>query len=270
MRVSQRDSPQVTALGAPRRELGKALRQSMAICRRNLMQLKGEPAQALDVITPMLLAVIFIFAFGGAIGGGTDYKQYLLPGIMIQAVAIVSMATGIGLNLDFSTGMMDRFRSIPIARSSVLIGRIAADLCRMALGVVLVFVFALVIGFRVVGGPLAVVGAFLLMLAFGTALSWISAFVGLVIRSPQTVQSMGFVWMIPLQFGSSLYVPTSTMPGWLRVFVELNPMTLICDASRGLLLGVSAADSVAGSVAWIAGLIVVFAPLAVLRYVRRV
>jgi len=260
----------VVGFGAAPHGRGRLLRQSMAICRRNLVQLKGDPLQALDVAMPMLLGVIFISVFGGAIGNtGTDYTQYLLPGIMIQAVSIVSMATGINLNLDFNTGMMDRFRSLPIARAAVLAGRIAADLCRMTLAVLLVFGFALVIGFQVPGGPLRAIGALLLMLAFGAALSWISAYVGLVIRSPQTVQSFGFVWLIPLQFGSSLFVPTNTMPGWLRGVVELNPMTLICDACRNLMSGVDTTGSVIGSIAWIAGLIAVFAVAAVRRYGRR-
>jgi oleandomycin transport system permease protein len=245
------------------------VRQSLAICRRNLVQLRGEPLQALDVAMPMLLGLLFLFAFGGAIGrGGTDYTQYLLPGIMIQAVTIVSMATGIGLNQDFGTGLIDRFRSLPIARSSVLVGRILADLVRMAAGLLLVFGFALAAGLRVDGGPAGTLAALALALGFGTALSWVSALVGLMIRAPQTVQSLGFIWMIPLQFGSSLFVPADTMPGWLRGFVAVNPMTLVCDATRALLAGTNATVPVLGSLLWIVGLTLVFAPVAVRRYAR--
>ncbi|WP_344881104.1 ABC transporter permease [Allokutzneria multivorans] len=250
----------------------RVLRQSLAICRRNLLQLKGDPLQAFDVIMPMLLAGVFISVFGGAIGGaavGSDYKQYLLPGIMIQAVSVVSMATGIGLNMDFDSGMMDRFRSISIARSSVLIGRITADLCRMAVGLALVFLFSLAIGFRPQGGTLATLASIALMLAFGVALAWISAFIGLAIRSPQTVQSVGFAWLVPVQFASSLFVPTDTMPDWLRPVIELNPITLVCDACRNLMLGVDATGTVIGALLWIGALIAVFAPASVVCYSHR-
>lgn len=250
---------------------GRLLRQSGAICRRNLLQLRGEPLQALDVVMPMVLGLLFLGAFGGAVGRtGTDYARYLLPGIMVQAVTIVSMATGIGLNQDFGGGFIDRLRALPIARSSVLAGRIAADLIRMAAGLLLVFGFALAVGLRVHGGPLGTLAALALVLAFGTALSWVSAFVGLAIRSPQTVQSLGFVWMIPLQFGSSLFVPAGTMPAWLRPFVAVNPMTQVCDATRGLLGGTAATGPVLGTLAWTVGVTLVFAPAAVRRYGRRV
>lgn len=255
--------------GSPRR--GRRLRQSLALCRRNLLQLRGEPLQALDIAMPMVLGLLFLSAFGGAIGrAGTDYTQYLLPGIMIQAVTIVSMATGIGLNQDFGTGLIDRLRALPIARSSVLVGRIAADLCRMVIGLLLVFGFALAAGLRIHGGVAGTLAALALVLAFGAALSWVSAFVGLMIRSPQTVQSLGFVWLIPLQFGSSLFVPAGTMPGWLQTFVALNPMTLVCDATRGLLAGTDATRPALGTLAWIVAVTLVFAPAAVRRYARRV
>jgi len=254
---------------APRRR-GRLLRQSGALLRRNLLQFKGDPLQALDILMPMALGGIFIAVFGGAVRDiGTDYTQYLLPGIMIQAVSIVSVATGIGLSMDFATGTMDRFRALPVARASVLIGRVAADVCRMAVALLLVFLFSLVIGFRVEGGPAGALGALLLMLAFGVALSWISAFIGLAIRAPQTVQSVGYAWLVPLQFVSSLFVPTSTMPGWLQGVVTVNPMTLICDSARGLMLGTDVARPLAGALAWITGITVLFAVAAVRQYTRR-
>jgi oleandomycin transport system permease protein len=272
MTATDRYSPVAPQVATPARPRGRWLRQSRAILRRNLLQVKGDPLQALDIVMPMVLGVIFISVFGGAIrrNGGTNYTQYLLPGIMIQAISIVSVTTGISLNLDFSTGMMDRFRSLPIARMSVLIGRVAADVCRMAAALVLVFAFSLAIGFRVKGGLVAALGALLLVLAFGIALAWISAFIGLAIRSPQTVQSIGYVWLVPLQFGSSLFVPTDTLPHWLQGLVGFNPMTLICDAVRNLMLGADAARPLAGALAWIVGVTVVFAAAAVRQYARRV
>jgi oleandomycin transport system permease protein len=249
----------------------RLLRHSAALCRRTLWQLRGEPLQALDVVMPMIIGLVFLSAFGGAIGrSGTDYTQFLLPGLLVQAVMIVSMATGIGLNQDFGTGLIDRLRALPIDRSAVLVGRIAADLVRTTAGLLLVFGFALVVGLRVDGGAGGAVAALALVLAFGVALCWVSAFIGLVIRSPQTVQSLGFVWMIPLQFGSSLFVPAGTLPDWLRTVVALNPMTLVCDAARGLLAGTDATAAASGALAWTVGITLVFAPAAVRRYARRV
>ncbi|MFD2415748.1 ABC transporter permease [Amycolatopsis pigmentata] len=244
----------------------------MAICRRNLLHMRGSPMQLVSTaIFPMLFGVVLIYVFGGAISNGRmDYKEYVLPGITFQTVAVASRLTGTWLNLDFTTGMMDRFRSFPIARSSVLIGRITADLCRMIIVLLLMSAFGFAIGFRVSGGPLAVLASMLLMVGLGVALSWVSAFIGLVLRRPQSVQMTASLWMIPLQFGSSMFVPPDTMPGWLRVFAEVNPVTLVCDASRDLLTGADAARPVLGTILWILGTITVFGPLTVMRYARRV
>ncbi|MFD0383471.1 ABC transporter permease [Streptomyces stramineus] len=242
----------------------------MAITRRNLTQIKSDPAQLLDAtVMPMVFTLVFVYVFGGAIGNGqADYRQYLIPGIMVQTVSFAAQVTGVALNMDFSKGVMDRFRSMPIARSAVLSGRILADVW-LALGQVVILAFAFLIGFRVHTNVLAVLGAMALLLLYGIALSWIAAFVGLVIRSPQTVQSMGFLWMIPLQFGSSMFAPPSTMPGWLRAFVEINPTTLVVDACRGLLVGGPVASNVIGSLLWIGGVLLVFVPLSVRQYGRR-
>jgi len=249
----------------------RVLRHSAAICRRNLAQMKSEPLQLLDVaLMPIVLSLIFLYMFGGAIGGGTEeYRRYLMPGMMVETIALAARATGLGLNLDFSTGMMDRFRALPVARSAVLAGRIGADVCRMLIGQLTMLGFAFAIGFRVQTGPLAVLGAVLLLLAFGTALSWVTAFIGLVVRSPQTVDTAGFIWMIPLQFGSSMFVAPSTMPGWLQAFAKINPITLVCDAVRNLLVGGPLMQPVLGALAWTVVLTAVFAPLAVRRYTRR-
>jgi oleandomycin transport system permease protein len=264
-------APAETVAGATRKDPRTVLRQCAMICRRNLMQLRSDPLQLFSAtFMPILITIIFINIFGGAIGGGSEnYTQYLLPGITVQTVTVASRLTGVGLNLDFTTGMMDRFRSFPIARSSVLIGRIAADLCRMVLAQIVMLAFAFLIGFRIYGGPLATLAAMVLMLGFGAALCWVSAWIGLVVRGAESVQMIGSTWIIPLQFGSSMFVSPSTMPGWLRTVVEVNPMTLVCDACRDLLLGANAIAPVLGSLAWIVGLTAVFGPLAVLRYSRR-
>jgi oleandomycin transport system permease protein len=240
--------------------------------RRNLFQLAAEPLQVLDVaVMPMVLTVVFLVVLGGALGAGTgDYRAWLLPGMVVETVTFAARATGVGLNVDFGTGVMDRFRSLPIARSAVLAGRIGADALRMTLGAVLMLGFAWLIGYRVQTGPLSVLAALLVLLAFGTALSWVTAFIGISVRSPQTVDTAGFLWMIPLQFGSSMFVDPATMPGWLRVIASVNPISLACNATRALLNGGPALTPVLGTLAWALALSAVFAPLAVRAYARRI
>jgi oleandomycin transport system permease protein len=248
----------------------RPLRHTGIMLRRNLLSLRAEPLQVLDVaIMPMVLAVVFLVVFGGVLGGGGDYRAWLLPGMIVETVAFAARATGVGLNVDFGTGIMDRFRALPVSRASVLAGRIAADACRMALGATLVLVFALVIGFRIRTGPLAVLAAFAVLLAFGTALSWVTAFIGISVRSPQAVDTAGFLWIIPLQFGSSMFVDPATMPGWLRAVAAVNPISLACDAVRALLNGGPALAPVLGTLGWTVALTAVFAPLAVRAYARR-
>ncbi|HEY0495056.1 MAG TPA: ABC transporter permease [Kutzneria sp.] len=247
------------------------LRHSLAICRRNLVHIRNDPEQLLDAtVMPIVFTLVFLYVLGGAIGGDhLDYREYLLPGIMVQTASFASTVTGIGLNTDFGQGVMDRFRSLPISRAAVLAGRIGSDVCRLLLGQLVMLAFAFVVGFRVHTNPIAVLGAFALLLLYGTALCWVSAFVGLSVKNAQVVSTVGFLWMIPLQFGSSIFAPPDTMPGWLQAFVAINPTTLVTDACRGLLVGGPVAGSALGAIAWSVGLMVVFAPLAVLRYRNR-
>jgi oleandomycin transport system permease protein len=249
----------------------RVARHAWALCRRNIVQMRSEPMQLLDAaLMPIVFSVIFLCIFGGAVGGGTArYRDYLMPGILVETVVFAARTTGVALNLDSSTGLLDRFRALPVSHWSVLIGRIGTDAVRMLFGQLTVFGFALLLGFRVQTGPLALLGAMLLLLGFGTAISWVTACVGLTVRSPQTVDNAGFIWMIPLQFGSSLFVPTSTMPGWLRAFAEINPLTLSCDAVRALLVGGPTMRPLLGALVWIVGLTAVFGPLAVRQYGRR-
>lgn len=247
------------------------LRQVSAVSRRNLVRARNDPGQLVDsTLMPMALALVFIYVFGGAIGHDQDsYRQYLLPGIMVETASFASRATGIGLNLDFSNGVMDRFRSLPIARSAVLSGRILADFWRMLLGQVVMLAFAYLIGFRVhtgIGPALAAIGVILL---FGVALCWVSAFIGMLVRSPETVQSVGFMWMIPLQFGSSMFTSPDTMPGWLRAFANVNPVSEVINTCRDLLIGGPVTPYLWPALAWILGIIAVFAPLAVRQFLRR-
>ncbi|MGW1031994.1 ABC transporter permease [Streptomyces antibioticus] len=268
-------APDVTApgLAGPARNGPRdIIRQSLAIARRNMLQLRGDPGQLLDsVVMPMVFTLIFLYVFGGAIWGDRpgDYRQFLLPGIMVQTLMFASRSTGYMLAVDFNNGVMDRFRSLPISRVAVLAGRITADMTKLLMGQVVMLAFAVAIGFRVETNALFAVAAVLLTLLYGTALAWVSAFIGLSMRSPNTVQSVGFLWMIPFQFGSSMLVPTSTMPGWLRTFAEANPTTLVTDACRNLLGGGAIAEPVLGAVLWSVGLMCLAVPLAISRYRRR-
>ncbi|MFI6320151.1 ABC transporter permease [Nonomuraea sp. NPDC050556] len=251
--------------------LGATLRHSLALARRNLIKLRNDPEQLLDaILMPLVITLIFVWVFGGAIGkGSADYQRFLIPGIMVQIVTFAARSTGIGLSFDFSNGLMDRFRTLPIARSAVLTGHILADMCRMLLGLMVMFLFSLIMGFRVETDLLSALGALALLMLYGMGFCWVSAFVGLAIRNPETVQSIGFLWTLPLQFGSSMFVDPATMPTWLRVFSEINPTTSIVDASRALLTGGSATIPVLHSLAWTGALVLVFAPLSIIRYRRR-
>jgi oleandomycin transport system permease protein len=246
------------------------VRHTLAIARRNLLLIRNDPGQLIDAtIVPIVLTLVFVFVFGGAIlGDQGDYTQYLVPGIMVQTISLATAVTGMSLNLDFSRGIMDRFRSLPIARASVLSGRILADACRLLLGQAIIVVFALIIGFRITTNLFSALAAVGLLLLFGIALSWIAATIGMALRSPQAVQGVGFLWMLPLQFGSSIFVPTDTMPGWLSAFAEANPTTLVTDTARHLLTG-TPTNSIWGALAWIGGIMLVFVPLAIRQYRRR-
>jgi oleandomycin transport system permease protein len=261
----------VTPAPVPPLGLGTAIHHAYVMASRNVRKLKGDPGQLLDAtVMPIVFSLVFVYVFGGAIAGETSrYVQYFMPGIMALTVTIVSRTTGIGLAVDFSSGIVDRFRSLPVARSAVLAGRIASDAVRMAISQFVILGFAFVIGFRVHTGPLAVLAAVGLLVGFGVALSCVSAVIGLTARSLPTVDTIATLWMVPLQFGSSMFVPTGTMPGWLQAFVKVNPMTLVVDASRGLLAGGPVAGPAFGASLWIAGTIAVFGPIAVWRYRRK-
>jgi oleandomycin transport system permease protein len=247
-----------------------ALRHALLIARRNLLQIRSNPQLLIFIaIQPILFVLLFVYVFGGAIAGSSrQYVQFLIPGIVVQTVVFSTAYTGIGLNEDVNKGIVDRFRSLPIARSAVLAGRILADAVRLVATVALILVVGTLLGFRITGGPPAAVAAFLLIVAFGMALSWPAAFIGLAVRNPETAQSAGFIWMFPLTFASSAFVAASTMPGWLQPFVRLNPISVAADALRGLLLGGPALAPALKTIAWTVGLTVVFAPLAIRQYRR--
>src|SRR3954452_1942860 len=220
-----------------------------------------------------MFVLLFTYVFGGAISRslppGVSYIDYLLPGILVQSVTFRASMTAIGLTDDLKLGVIDRFRSMPMARSAVLVGRTAADLVRNVLIIVLMIAVGYIVGFRFQAGVAQALGAIALVSGFGLALSWIFAFVALTVRGAEAAQSAGFVIVFPLVFASSVFVPVSTMPDWLRAFAEASPVTLTADTARSYALIPGAVPSSLGETAiWIGGLLALFIPLCVWRYRR--
>jgi ABC transporter DrrB family efflux protein len=222
-----------------------------------------------STIQPIMFVVLFVYVFGGAINPpGMKYVQFLLPGIFVQTIAFGGAATGIGLADDLQKGLVDRFRSLPMARSALLLGRTASDVVRNALTVVIMIVVGILTGFRFHGSALAVIAGLGLLLAFEFAFSWIGVLIGLTVKTVEAAQSGGFIWLFPLTFASSAFVPVETMPSWLRGFATHQPVTVTVNALRGWFNGTPVGSSAWQALAWIAGILVIAIPVAVNRYRR--
>jgi oleandomycin transport system permease protein len=241
------------------------------LARRNLLHVLTDPQQLIGMtIQPMMFLLLFVYVFGGAIAGSSHaYMQFVLPGLVVQGVAFMAMQTAVGLNSDFTNGLIDRFRSLPISRSAVVAGRIAADVTRIAWGAVITVAVGLAFGFRPHANASEMIAALGVILAWGFALSWVMALIGISLRSPESVQTAGFLVVMPLTFASSVFAPAAKMPGWLQAFVTHNPVTLVADTVRGLMLGGSVARPAAESAIWLAGLTVLCWALAVRQYRAR-
>lgn len=238
---------------------------------RNLRHIPRTPELLLDVtVQPIIFVVLFRYVFGGAIAvEGTSYINYLMAGIFVQTIMFAAMTSGIGLAFDLSKGIIDRFRSLPMSRAAVVTGRTLTDLLRGILASLVMLGVGLAVGFRPdgdVGGWLAGFG---LLLLFGFAFSWVGVTVGMLARTPEAVQAFMFVAIFPLTFASSAFVPTETMPSWLRAFAENQPMTQTVDALRAYVLGQSPGSAAWQALAWSIGILVVFFPLAVTLYQKR-
>ena len=263
--------PQGTA-SSPRR-IVQAVEDCLIVTGRNLRHFVRQPQLLIfSTIQPIMFVLLFAFVFGGAIGSslppGVEYVDFLLPGIFIQAAAFRSTQTAVGLAEDLDRGVIDRFRAMPIARPAVLIGRTAADLLRNLFVTLLMTAVGYLIGFRFRTGVLGAAGAICVVLAFGFALSWIFTYVGLRVRGAEAAQSAGFVAIFPLVFASSVFVPVSTMPAGLEWFASVSPVTVSVDAARALSIGGEVAEPLLQSMAWVAGILIVFVPLCVRRYRR--
>jgi oleandomycin transport system permease protein len=248
------------------------VRNTLTIARRNLLHIKATPEQLVEMsIQPLMFLVLFVYVFGGAIEGSSkEFLLYALPGILVQSVAFLPFTTALALNVDFQRGVIDRFRSLPIARSAVISGRILADGARIVWSILIITGFGVLLGFRFGGGVAGALGALAVVTAFGITMCWPMAFIGITARSTESVNTWGFMIILPLTFASSAFVRPETMPGWLEAFVKVNPVTSVIDAARGLMLGGPVARPVVQSVIWMAVITAVFAPLAIARYRRRV
>ena len=260
----------VQAPPAARRLTGFA--DAMAIAWRGLITYRRVPQLLVfSTIQPVVFVLMFRYVFGGAIHvPGVDYVDYLMPGIFVQTTVFGAIGTAIGLASDVKSGLLERFLSLPMARSAVLTGRTLADLGRNVFVVILMAAVGFAVGFRVESTWLRFVAAMLLVLAFGYALSWVFGTLGLLLRDPESAQAAAFPIMAPLVFASSAFVPVNSMPGWLQPFADHQPVSVTASAARALTLGTPVTSYLIQSIAWIAGILLVFVPLAVWRYRRAV
>jgi ABC-2 type transport system permease protein/oleandomycin transport system permease protein len=243
------------------------------VTRRNLRHFVRQPQLLIfSTVQPIMFVLLFTYVFGGAIGRalpqGVSYIDFLLPGIFVQSVSFRATQTAVGLAEDLERGVVDRFRSMPMARSAVLAGRTLADLVRTIFVVGIMLAVGYAIGFRFEQGALSAIGSILVVAAFGFALSWIFAYVGLIAKGPEAAQSAGFVAIFPLVFASSIFVPVDTMPSWLQSIADVSPVTATADTARALAIGGDVWSSLWQVLAWVVGILVVFVPLCVRKYRR--
>jgi ABC transporter DrrB family efflux protein len=250
-----------------------AVRDTFAIVQRNLIGYRRVPQLLVfSTIQPVIFVLMFRYVFGGAVEvpGPIPYVDFLMPGIFVQTVVFGSIATAIGLAADLKSGLMERFRALAMTRSAVLTGRTIADSLRNVFVIALMMGVGFLVGWRIHTSMLSLVAAALLVLLFGYAMSWIFATVGLAVGDPETAQAAAFPVLAPLVFASSAFVPVETMPGWLQVFAEHQPVSVTASAVRALTLGGPVAADVWQSLAWCVGILAVFAPIAVRLYRRAV
>lgn len=245
---------------------------ALVMTKRNLLKYTRVPTLLVfSTIQPVMFVLLFVFVFGGAISiPGVNYTNFLMAGIFAQTSVFGSTQTGVSLAEDMNKGLVERFRSLPMSRSAVLIGRTVSDAARNTFVVILMTVVGYVVGFRFQAGVLNAIGALLLAVAFGFAFSWISAAIGLSVRDVESAQAATFVWVFPLTFASSAFVPVASFPGWLQAFARINPITITVDAVRALILGTELTPRLWQASLWILVLLGIFIPLAVRAYRKAV
>ncbi|MFF0061863.1 ABC transporter permease [Streptomyces sp. NPDC005279] len=249
------------------------LRHIGALVRRNALQIKQDPESMFDaVLMPIVFTLLFVYVFGGAISGKgnqQEYVNYVIPGLMAMQGMNIAMAVGTGVNDDFKKGVMDRFRSMPIARSSVLIAKIVVEVGRMLVATTILLGMGFLLGLEIHTSVLELLAAVGLSMVFGASLMWIFILLGLTMKTAQAVQGVAMLVLMPLQFGSSIFAPPTTMPGWLQSFTDYNPLSNLADAARSLINGGPVAHSVWMTLGWAALITLVTAPLAVAKFRKK-
>jgi ABC-2 type transport system permease protein len=235
---------------------------------RAMLKIKHVPFQLFDVtVTPIMFTLLFTFIFGGALAGTPrQYVQYLLPGVLVQTVLFITVYTGVGLNADIHKGLYDRFRSLPMWQPAPLVGALAGDVFRYSVAAAVILVVGFILGFRPQGHAIGVLLAVALLLTFSFALSWLWIIVGMLVRTPESVMTTSFVFLMPLTFASDIFVDLATMPGWLRAVVGRNPVTHLASASRRLMHGQPAGDEVLWTLVASAVVVAVASPIAMRLY----
>lgn len=262
-------APAATAPTKP--SLANAWRDASTEATRHLRIIPRNPELlGFATIQPVMFIVLFNYVFGGAIEvpGYSNYQQYLIPGVFAQTLVFNSSFTAVGLADDLSKGLIDRLRSLPIARSAVLVGRVFSDIARTVLTFTTMVIVAFLIGFRFEGSIAGAIAGTVLMMAFAISFSWIQAFIGMSVDSVEAASAASFIWMFPLTFVSSAFVDPSSMPGWLQPIAKHNPFTRLVNASRAFYNGLPAGENLWWSLFWIAAITVVFSALSIRRFSR--
>ncbi|OZC66795.1 ABC transporter [Rhodococcus sp. 06-462-5] len=274
---TQQSTPQastiIDVLGAagPRPPRPSSLSTSLSFGWRALLKIKHVPEQLFDVTAfPIMFTLLFTYLFGGALAGSTDaYIQFLLPGILVQTVVMITMYTGVTMNKDIEKGVFDRFRSLPIWRPSPLVGALLGDVVRYTLASVIVLLLGLILGFRPQGGVVGVVASIALLLLFSFCLSWIWTMIAMIVRTEAAVMGVSMFILFPLTFASNIFVDPSTMPGWLRAFVDVNPVSFLVTSLRGLMQGDVDTGGLGVTLMLCAVLLAVFGPITMRLYNRK-
>jgi ABC-2 type transport system permease protein len=254
----------------PRPPRASALSAALTFGWRGMLKVKHVPEQLLDVtITPVMFVVMFTYLFGGAIAGSTgEYLDYILPGILVMSVLFTTVYSGVALNTDLTKGVVDRFRSLPIWRPAPLLGSVLGDSVRYLVAGTVIIVLGLILGYRPDAGAPGVLAALALVIVFAFGLSWVFTTIGLLLRSPNAVMNAGFMGIFPVTFLSNVFVEPKTLPSALEAFVNVNPISVLATASRGLMEGNAEAGDIAIVLATAAALTAVFAPLTTRLYRR--
>lgn len=256
--------------GTRRPAAPSALAASVTLGWRAMLKIKHVPFQLFDVTAfPLMMTLMFTFLFGGALAGSPrEYIQFLLPGILVQAIVFITVYTGVGLNTDINRGLFDRFKSLPIWQPAPVVGALLGDVVRYSVAALMVISLGVILGFRPGAGVIGVILAVLLVLVFAFSVSWIWIVVGMLVKTPESVMTTSFLFLFPLTFASNIFVDPATMPGWLQAVVGVNPVTHLVAASRGLMHG----GVPLASVWWVfvasAVIVAIFGPLSMRMYHR--